>query len=551
MKKIKIMILALISLVMMTACESKEDESIQGNTSNEYINSQDINLTMMKPKTINPITNMEKSVSYIMNLVYDGLFTVDKDYNVIPQLVKEYEVSQDGTSIDIKLNDAKWHNSNDVTSYDVEFTIDLIKKNQNSPYSQLVENISSVYIINESQFTINFKNNYPFSVETLIFPIVSKSQLQGLSNDEINQYKHNLVGNGMYRIQKYEERDYMILGKNEEYYKELGDNAKTIKVHIAPDKESQVSMVMGLQSDIAEISLTDFSKFYEKQFNITNYQGRDYESLVFNFENPLFKDINFRKAIQASIDKNRIIEEGYMSDAKSVNYPLNYTSKYYNKELKVQGYDKQKSKTYLEKVDFNTDKQLEDKDTKNESNDNTEKKGEEIDKKENNIDDKKSNVQEKISSLNLNIIVNKNNPERIKTSYIIYENLKDIGIKSTVRELDDDEMNKALQEKEYDIALTGWELSVIPDSINIIQSLGYEDDKLNNYINSLLNAKSESQTKDVYSSIQKYINDNAILVSLVIKDNYVVKNKRLEGTIYSNSLDIYNGIENIGIPKSK
>ncbi len=44
-----------------------------------------------------------------MNLVYDSLFTIDENYNVIPQLVKEYNIAQDGMSIDIKLKDAKWH----------------------------------------------------------------------------------------------------------------------------------------------------------------------------------------------------------------------------------------------------------------------------------------------------------------------------------------------------------------------------------------------------------------------------------------------------------
>ena len=43
---------------------------------------------MVEPDTINPILNTDKSVGYIMNLVYDGLFTIDKNYNIVPD---EYE----------------------------------------------------------------------------------------------------------------------------------------------------------------------------------------------------------------------------------------------------------------------------------------------------------------------------------------------------------------------------------------------------------------------------------------------------------------------------
>ena len=39
--------------------------------------------------------------------------------------------------------------------------------------------------------------------------------------------------------------------------------------------------------------------------------------------------------------------------------------------------------------------------------------------------------------------------------------------------------------KNYDLALVGWELSLVPDATNIIENIGYKDGKLNNYVNSL------------------------------------------------------------------
>ena len=57
-------------------------------------------------------------------------------------------------------------------------------------------------------------------------------------------------------------------------------------------------------------------------------------------------------------------------------------------------------------------------------------------------------------------------------------------------------MNKALNEKNYDLALVGWELSLVPDATNILESIGYgSTEKLTNYINSLKNATTESRNK--------------------------------------------------------
>jgi len=559
MNKIKFMTIILTIMVSLVGC-SNDNENIEILESKpSAITSKTINLTMMQPETINPITNKNQSVGYIMNLVYDSLFTINENYDTVPQLVEEYKIINDGLSINIKLKDIKWHDGNMLTSNDVKFTVDLIKKNLDSPYNPLVQNISSISIINEKEFNINFNHKYAFSVDTLIFPIVSEKQLHDKKN--INNNKNNLVGNGPYKIKNYEDRKSISLIINDSYYDELPVTAKNIEVEIVPDEEAQVSMVISLDSDIAKISLDDLSKFYEKEFKTTKYDSRDYECLLFNYDNEFFKDINFRKAIVSSIDKNKILEEGYINNASLVDFPLNPKSKYYDKDIKTLGYSKENSKNYLSKVtletseNINTDKNL----INNKDNEKEIEKSNLKDKnKENNIkdnkntakesqEDKQKEIKDKISKLNLKIIVNKDNPERLKSAYIISANLKDIGIKNTIEELSSEDIGKALSDKNYDLALIGWELSLIPDATSILNNIGYEDEKLINYINSLKNATTQSQIKDIYKSIQKYVNENALFMSLVIRENYIVTNRRIEGKIMPNSFDIYEGITNLNI----
>ncbi|WP_286184189.1 ABC transporter substrate-binding protein [Clostridium sp. CCUG 7971] len=169
MKKKKILAIILASALTFVGCSDNKENEANSDTEKSGINSEYINLTMVKPKTINPIINKDKSVGYIMNLIYDGLFTIDENYNVVPQLVEEYGISQDGMSIDIKLKNAKWHNGNNVTSQDVKYSIELIQKSSESPYKILTDNIASVSTINNKELTIKFKNKYAFSVDTLIF----------------------------------------------------------------------------------------------------------------------------------------------------------------------------------------------------------------------------------------------------------------------------------------------------------------------------------------------------------------------------------------------
>ena len=171
--------------------------------------------------------------------------------------------------------------------------------------------------------------------------------------------------------------------------------------------------------------------------------------------------------------------------------------------------------------------------------------------KENVKSEDENSIKDKISELNLKIIVNKENSERLKSAYLISSDLQTIGINSTINELSKEEMNTAIANKDYDIALVGWELSSVPDAISIIQSSGYTDEKLTNYVTSLLDATTPSQISDIYNAIQKYVNQNVLFMSLVIREDYIVSNRRLEGNIFPNDFDVYEGISNLNIEYKK
>lgn len=546
----KLLAIFLASSMILGGCSSsnKETTSSDSKENTSRFNSKYINLTMVKPTTINPVLNTEKSVGYVMNLIYDGLFTIDQDYNIVPQLVKEYSLSSDGKSMNIKLKDAKWHNGNDVTSNDVVYTIELIKKNTTSPYNVFTENIDSVNIANSKEFTIKFKESYAFSKDTLIFPIVYKDSLNNKSDSEILENNNNLIGNGPYKIEKMEDREGMTLVVNKEYYDKLPDTMKDIQVSIVPSEEEQVSMVMALESDIANISLGDLSQFYEDEFNITNYEGRDYESIIFNYDNKYLKDNNFRKAIAYAIDRNLILEEGYIDNAKLVNFPLNTMSKYYDSELKALAYNKTKAEEYLKKINPNISEDTTKKDLNN-----VEQTTAENNTSENKTEKQDLTSQELkslLSDINLKIIVNKDNEERTKAASIVSDNLSDIGIKTTIEALTSEEMTTALNNKNYDLAFIGWELSSVPDARSIIEASGYSDEKLTAYMESLSIATSDSKISEIYSAIQKHIRDKVAFISLVIRNEYLVTNERLEGKTQPNDFDVYEGISNLTI-KSK
>ena len=58
----------------------------------------------------------------------------------------------------------------------------------------------------------------------------------------------------------------------------------------------------------------NLSRFQNNRFDIKKYEGRDYDAILINQSNPLLANENFRRAIVSAIDREAIIENGYMGN---------------------------------------------------------------------------------------------------------------------------------------------------------------------------------------------------------------------------------------------
>ena len=570
-KVVKLISIILASMIFVVGC-SEGTQSVGKKGEAVKDKSKYINLTMIRPDTLNPILNTDESVSYILDLVYDSLFEFDENYNLQPKLVDTYKVSSDNKSVDITLKDnIKWHNGKDLTSSDVSYTYSLIKSKKTSAYYNLVSNIKGIEIKDSKNFKIKFKQSYAFSLETLIFPIVSRSELSGLNNKNLESSAKNLIGCGYYKVKDYEEKEYMILEPFEDYYN-LNNKAnnREIYVKLVPDSESQTQMVLSLDSDMSKVSLNDISKFTNKdKFKIEKYQDRDYDYIIFNYGNKYLRNLDIRKAITFSIDRKSIIKDAYTDRLTMTNFPLNFNSKYYDEDLKPLSYNTNNANNYLKKAVLSLSNSVtSEEDEKSEEDKSTDNKNKQDEKKENTKDNEQENtkkeeesskkeitrtfkdvtkeeVKELLDDMKFEIIVNKNNTQRVKAANLISNNLEAVGIKTTIKDLTDEQMKDALNRGEYDLALIGCVLPSVSDATYVINHLGYTDEKLSKYENALKRASSEKAIKNAYADLQKYVKDNALFISLGILDSYVVLNERVEGDLFSNEFNVYRGISSL------
>ncbi|KXZ40178.1 peptide/nickel transport system substrate-binding protein [Alkalithermobacter thermoalcaliphilus JW-YL-7 = DSM 7308] len=499
MKSVKFIVLLILSISLLFGCASVENEQENIQQINEEKSPKkggSINISVTRFDNLNPLLNNDKSLDHALKLIYDSLFTLDENYNIVPKLVNGYELSNYNTKLNITLKDnIKWHDGANLTSEDVKFTIEFLKKN-NSPYSFMVENIQNVNIIDNKNLEIIFTKPYAFAVENLIFPIIPR-------HIEIVD-GNSLIGNGMYKVAGYEKRRYIKLIRNEDYYSKK-PYIDEINILIVPDTESQENMLLSFETHINKADEVISGKFPSSTFNIHDYTGRDYEFLALNFNSEYIKDINFRKALAYSINKNKILNDIYLNKGKMVSLPIYPESKYYDKAMSDYDYDIDKAREYIKITEF--------------------------------------------EDINLKLLVNKKETTRLKIAYVIKESLKQIGVEVEIIEVDEEGINHMINSGNYDLALLGWTLPTIPDVSFMFQGreslINYSDEKINELLSNLRQSTTEQEKIKNYRQVQKHVKDNIPYIGLVLKDSHVVLNKNIKGNLNSTHFNIYNGIENL------
>ncbi len=78
-------------------------------------------------KGLDPHTQTAFSSFRMLEMVYDPLFTFDKDLKVVPNLADSWKWSDDGKTLTVTLrSNVKFHSGNPMTSSDVKFSFERI-----------------------------------------------------------------------------------------------------------------------------------------------------------------------------------------------------------------------------------------------------------------------------------------------------------------------------------------------------------------------------------------------------------------------------------------
>ena len=262
--------------------------------------------------------------------VYDGLLDYDKDLKAVPSLAETWEVSEDGKTVTFNLRKGvKWHDGEDFTSADVQFTVMDVLKQVHPRGPNSFKEVTSIDTPDEHTAVFNLANPAPYMMRALgsyESPMVPKHLLEG-QDIRSADIANKPVGTGPFTFTEWKKGQYIRLDKNPNYWKEGLPYLDRIVGRFIPDASTRTAAMengevhYGAYGAIPNVDVVRLRELDSIGVTTDGYAMINPVSLIeFNTTQPPFDKPAIRQAISTALDRQFLIDNiwfGYGKPATS------------------------------------------------------------------------------------------------------------------------------------------------------------------------------------------------------------------------------------------
>ncbi|TSB47258.1 glutathione ABC transporter substrate-binding protein [Alkalicoccobacillus porphyridii] len=264
--------------------------------------------------TLDPHTGNDVPSGNIQTNVYETLTKFNEDMELEPLLAESWEAIEDDVW-EFKLNEG-------ITFHDdSEFNADVVKANLErildeevaSPRKILFEIIEEIEVVDDH--TIHLSTEVPFAPLPAHFAhyaagIVSQDVIEedyanmeagGQPGEYINE---NPIGTGYFTFNSWAPGDQIVLDQNPDYWGEPA-LVDTVTFRVVPEDQTRLAdLETGAAHIISPITASDFGRLNNTDgINAYERNAASITYLGFNMQKEPFDDVNVRKAVAMTINK--------------------------------------------------------------------------------------------------------------------------------------------------------------------------------------------------------------------------------------------------------
>lgn len=283
--------------------------------------------------SLDPAFARLQSNTWVCNLMYNGLVKLNDSLQVIPDIAKNWVISEDGKTYTFTLRNNVYFHKNltfgkdstrTVNATDFVYSFDRLTDSKvGGAGNWVLNNVDSYKALNDSVFEIKLKEAFPPFLGLLSMKYCSVVPKEMFKNGQ-EQFRKTPVGTGPFQFQLWEDNIKLVLRKNQLYFEkdEKGNSLpylEAVSMTFLPEKHNEflqliqgnVDMMADLDPSYKNEILTPLGELNPKYKDILNLNKYNYLSTVYlcfylDDGNPI--DERLRKAINYGIDKPKMVK---------------------------------------------------------------------------------------------------------------------------------------------------------------------------------------------------------------------------------------------------
>lgn len=259
----------------------------------------------------NPI--LTSAIQMIEWYVFNRLVVFDDEGTLQPELAESWEFSDDQTELTLNLAEADWHDGERFTADDVLFTFDTIRDDSTDTGKRSSLQVSGEYFrwekVDDQTVTISTARPLaPLLFNLNEIAIIPEHLLEGVDDINTDDFNHNPVGTGSFRLAEWQANDFIRLERFEDHFRGAA-LAHGITIKHFPDSEAGVAALEAGEIDMVYVPAGNQAGFEDNpDFSLQTYVYFTSITLAFNHKHPILSDLTVRKAIELGIDKGSLTE---------------------------------------------------------------------------------------------------------------------------------------------------------------------------------------------------------------------------------------------------
>lgn len=395
-----------------------------------------------EPETLHPIRSTDAYSAVIQSYILESLLQRNKDsYEWEPSLAKKWKVSPDGRFFTFELHDnLKWSDGKALTTRDIKFSFTAYKNPEYGGIRSLpyFEKIDSAKILSDKK--IQFKVKEPYFGN---FQVIAGMDIlpEHIYKDPKTKLSKTVIGSGPYFLDTYIKGKILVLKKNplwegKNHTVNKGKwNFKTIVFRFVKTPADTLLRMEKGHLDFSGLSAQDFMEKTNKapwgikikKVKYSNKSPSGYGYISFNFKKPIFQDKKLRKALAHLLNRELINKKFNYNQQELARGPWYFWSEYADPKVKAIEFNPKKAIAILQSAGWK-------------------------DRDKNGVLEK--TINGKKTELAWTVIYANPGAEKYLTLY--QEDLKQAGIKLSLKVLDWTSFLRLLDDQSFDSAMLGW-----------------------------------------------------------------------------------------------